>query len=483
MGMPISSYSVLSALAEGRGSYEMQTAKRALRPFNLFAFIVHDPEAHARFHSVLTRQFDRLDFVTGHGLLFFALVDPPARWLDHGQGRDYYKLFGRRSWEEASWEAGELLNPKNALTSADRSNTAFSLANALRIPADDLPCIVVTQGFQLNRFLWFRTSPDHLEEQLILLGYLAERSNERVPVATSDWREIDLCCSYGEQSLSNSLAKALSDVLSFIVAGAESSGWLRSKALGQARDTIARLYATIDNLKIATDEDMSEEVDHLSICLVSFLAQLKVQQVLSPEEFIAIPRKLLETDSFHILRTAHKVFDLLVTHQIDELVPRAEGEVFDFTPGVICLAKVFEKEANLSVVHWARKELGVSLPQYFNMHQPGVRAIVVPRIPGGREIDLNVGRRGKWLPPGIGQSELACQELSMARLPSNWNTAEWHLLFSLWRKVREKRNEAAHNELMDMTSFLEVKRALQQMSDDKVFERFFRMKQEYRGET
>lgn len=26
------------------------------------------------------------------------------------------------------------------------------------------------------------------------------------------------------------------------------------------------------------------------------------------------------------------------------------------------------------------------------------------------EIDLNMGRRGKWLPPGIGQSEPACQE-------------------------------------------------------------------------
>ena len=46
------------------------------------------------------------------------------------------------------------------------------------------------------------------------------------------------------------------------------------------------------------------------------------------------------------------------------------------------------------------------------------------------EIDLNKGRRGKWLPPGIGQSEPACQ---------------------------------GH------------------MADNRVFERFCRMKQEYRG--
>ena len=43
MGMPISSYTVLSALARDRGeSYETEVAQRALRPFNLFAFIIHD---------------------------------------------------------------------------------------------------------------------------------------------------------------------------------------------------------------------------------------------------------------------------------------------------------------------------------------------------------------------------------------------------------------------------------------------------------
>jgi len=85
----------------------------------------------------------------------------------------------------------------------------------------------------------------------------------------------------------------------------------------------------------------------------------------------------------------------LVSHQLEALLHFEAGEELDFTPGVICLAKVFEKEANLSIVHWARRELGVSLPQFFNKPQPGVRAIVIPQIPDGREIDLNVGRRGK----------------------------------------------------------------------------------------
>jgi len=222
-------------------------------------------------------------------------------------------------------------------------------------------------------------------------------------------------------------------------------------------------------------------VDRLCICLVSFLSQLNTRQHLSIDEFIAVPRELLEPDSFQILRTAHKVIDLLVSHRIDTPAPIMEPEILDFTPGVVCLAKVFEKKANFSVVHWARRELGISLPQYFNKPQPGIKATVIPAIPGGSEIDLNMGRRGKWLPPGIGQSELACKELSKARLPDNWDITEWRLLLTLWKKVREKRNEAAHTEIMDEASIREVKQTLQQMAESGLFEKFFYMKNEYRG--
>jgi hypothetical protein len=46
MGMPISTYTVLNALAnKDRNSYEAEVARRALSSFRLFAFIIHDPNA------------------------------------------------------------------------------------------------------------------------------------------------------------------------------------------------------------------------------------------------------------------------------------------------------------------------------------------------------------------------------------------------------------------------------------------------------
>ncbi len=58
MGMPISNYTVLKALGDKKASpneYEKRTALAALSPFNLFAFIIYDPEEH---HAFGRQRFD-----------------------------------------------------------------------------------------------------------------------------------------------------------------------------------------------------------------------------------------------------------------------------------------------------------------------------------------------------------------------------------------------------------------------------------------
>ena len=126
MGMPISNYTVLSALAQERDGHERAIALDALRPFNLFAFLIHDPKIHHDFDRRLTRLFDELDYVTGDKLLFFALVDPPEEWLAHGSRRDYYSKL-------SNWQTRELLDPRNSIQSTDKGITAISLASSLAI--------------------------------------------------------------------------------------------------------------------------------------------------------------------------------------------------------------------------------------------------------------------------------------------------------------------------------------------------------------
>jgi hypothetical protein len=157
------------------------------------------------------------------------------------------------------------------------------------------------------------------------------------------------------------------------------------------------------------------------------------------------------------------------------------GATYDFTPAVVCLAKVFEREANLSLVHWIRKELGVSLPTYFNKPQPGIVAKLRPDIPNARPIDFNANRSGQWLAPGMGQSELGCLELAKTRLPVGWDNTSWDLLLSHWKVIRQRRNEAAHVHLVTEGPAFEVKAAIEALAASRIFDRMCEMKTEYRG--
>ncbi|HVQ37618.1 MAG TPA: hypothetical protein VMS31_08795, partial [Pyrinomonadaceae bacterium] len=128
MGMPISTYTVLRGLATGDlDSYERNAARKALASFRLFAFIIHDPDAHPDFDRFLSHNFDEFDYITGPHLLFFALVDPPREWLRHAAGRGYYEKI-------KAWETEQMLRPDHAIVSADSGLTAFTLANSLNIP-------------------------------------------------------------------------------------------------------------------------------------------------------------------------------------------------------------------------------------------------------------------------------------------------------------------------------------------------------------
>jgi len=151
--------------------------------------------------------------------------------------------------------------------------------------------------------------------------------------------------------------------------------------------------------------------------------------------------------------------------------------------GVICLAKVFENEINLSVVHWIRKELGIQIPQFFNRPQRDVRAVMVPDIPRGREIDFNMGSHNKWLPPGIGQSELAFVDLSRTNIPKDLGMELWELLLAKWKIIRKKRNAAAHTQVLSKQAMLETRQALLELLNAHLFDRTYVMKQRYRGSS
>lgn len=475
MGMPISSYTVLKTIAAGGSAWENETVDRALAPFSLYAFIIYDPVTHHDFGQTLATEFDYLDHITGNRLLFFALVDPPVEWLSHARHRRYYSAI-------TAWEAHELASPANALRSQDPSLTAFGLSQSLGIPYDSLPCILVANNFRSKSFFWFKTCSEHVERQLAQLGYIATRftgqSQRDDPVDAlmkgQDTSAFDLCAAHGEGKLPSSLAQALSDFLSYLVAGQHSDPLAREGAAQQARAAITHLYAQLQSEKGShLNEITLQRLGNRSVQILSLFALLHQDTSDDLYGFVPIRQEYLERESQLILRTAYKVTQLLFAEQ-DRAVDFVLEATDDFSPGVIGLAKVFEREINLSIVHWLRKEQGVDLPTYFARHQPGKTARV-------EDINLNSQRDGAWLPPELGRAEMAFRKHSNARLPVGWTHKERDGLLEHWKTIRERRNDAAHDRVVHQDAVNTVLDSLAKLGTDNYFQRMYDMKCEFRG--
>ena len=90
---------------------------------------------------------------------------------------------------------------------------------------------------------------------------------------------------------------------------------------------------------------------------------------------------------------------------VTDLFERSPRRIIDYTPAVICLAKIFEREVNLSVIHWIRQQCGVRLPQYFDLFYPR-SSEMYDGVNFNRAYDSKT-----WSPPTLGQSLEACKTI------------------------------------------------------------------------
>lgn len=348
--------------------------------------------------------------------------------------------------------------------------------------------------------MWVRTCSDHVNEQLNELGYIAAWKATTLfdpPSFNNSIKAIDLCGGIGTKSLACSLAEALADVLSFVI---ESEKRTQTQ-MNRVRNTIYKLNNTLKQVKkskrkktwkqvkyqVNYDEDDRGELDDKldELCLQSSLAlaHLNIQPDLNLDEFVNIDREFLEHDSYLILKTAHLILNTLCRpDQSSPAFEVIEENPFDFAPGVICLAKVFEKETNLSVVHWIRESLGIKLPAYFNLFQSNL-AKGETTFNG---VNFNMERQRSWYPPETGKSLRALKTFSEAAGRNNLNTRWIGLLdnqvfLKEWEVIRQTRNTAAHNKLVGKDSADAVQCALNNLSQEGIFEVLSCMKTTYRG--
>jgi hypothetical protein len=153
-------------------------------------------------------------------------------------------------------------------------------------------------------------------------------------------------------------------------------------------------------------------------------------------------------------------------------------EPIDHSPWALCLAKVFEREIALSIVHWFRDKLGVELPAYFDKYQPEKDA---KYLKTRRPVDFNIRSRTGWRPPTLGDSLKALEVEEPDNLLGVLGSFDIQFLIEKWKAIIDVRNMCAHATRVDEVSVLLLRDALSQISQKGIFDKLYRIKQNYRG--
>lgn len=459
MGMPISCFSTLLGIRGNSRYVSQDAAQRILQKYRTIAFVIHDPGVHTDFDAALISEFDRLDHESGSSLLFFALVRPESAMIEGLVDRAYYRLFA-----DHAREVGGMVDEELIPVSRDPSITAFTFAAALGIQPSELPCIVTTDNLLSDRVEIHGTSAGALREQLRQLGYRAAREPapgprpQHYPLFEKESQDEE---DGDHRRLSRSLAETLTAVLGPLAIGSKYGGQEAKRGVGQALRSLER---DLERVRLRHDGEQGGEFDRLACAIAGIRWLVKTREQRNDVEtvFSNPPAKFFDHDTCVMFKTGAGCLEALDYAVMADPIPperlnrfpakgdgRRRPEV-DFTPGLICMAKGFEREMNLSVVQWVRQRLGVSLPDYYDRPQQGIVAQFTPSrdVVGGpmkgTKIDFNVRRGRKWLPPGLGQSELACLELASPNPPAPFDAESWRFLMAEWRTIVACRNQAAH---------------------------------------
>lgn len=493
MGLPITKYTLLKAVAEDMDIFHGSSSSKKLhkfRSFKLYGIILHDPVNHHKFHSKLGKEFELMDRLTGQDFLFMGLTDLPHEWVED---RQYYS------------EYKEIFAPNyrgiQEFKSEDPAITAFALAKALNIDYDDMPCILLTDDLRKNRFHVIRTSGNSLVEQLVKIGDYCSRTerpalmnslrlyhsndypphlqqklwdrhgHDKDPAFFKLLKDIDLCNGSSLSRIESGLAEILSGILSTLA--------IHRNALGEsimAEDHLKSFLKEYTAKKPSDSEQPDIEIlENRLLALAGLLANLGENQ---NNDFGLTLHAQCENESHIIIRTFNKVapaYSTLSGTLLNNL---------DYSPLLICLGKVFEKELNLSVVHWVRNLLGLEMPDFFNkrkitdqlyLFSPSTEIVKNPE-----PVDFNGGFEEKWRPPFIGASEYIFKTLLLEnKVPEEISEPAEFLKY--WRKLRLFRNQAAHPEIISQEEFNEALQTFQLLNNSGKFAEMNSIKAKLKG--
>ena len=495
MGLPITKYTLLKAVAEDQDIFHGPSYTQKLNNFCSFKFygmILHDPKNHKGFHAKLGKEFELLDQLTGQNFLFMGLADTPMEWV---KKKTYYREYRRVFDQDRPGERG------SDYMSEDPSITTLTLAKALNIDYEDLPVILLTDDLRKRKFYVIKTSANTLVEQLGKIGYYCSRterpammsssltfpfsdypphlqekhwehhSPEKDPAFLELLKDIDISGENFIGQIESGMAAILSGILSVLAVRKNKMGetWLAKEHLESFLEEFA-IHKPIKEERI----DISILENRL-LALVGILANLRESK---HSNYGLSLHEQCENESHIIMATFNKVAPIYSTLSVERL------NSMDYSPLLICLGKIFEKELNLSLVHWIRNNLGIEMPDYFNKWKNSKENYVLSPsreiVPEPKPVNFNEKQYGKWHAPSIGGSEYILRSLVWEQ-KAPVEITDPDLFLDKCRDFRKLRNKTAHQELVSEDDYRNALVAFRYFIDHEKFKQMNMIKAKLKG--
>lgn len=387
--------------------------QREFSRYPVQAAVLFSVRSHPQFAATFADLFVRLDRLTGNAVAFFAILDPPAQWLELASGK---------AW----WRANRYgCDGETGLSYGD-DVLVHEIARTFGVSWTELPALVVSPNLWLGEYLLVPTDERRVEAQFrSIVQFIRKEARPDIGQISDTLNEVsneETTYNPPNEGVRERLRRTyrfvdhafFGDRKRFVADLAQETERIQTVLAGARGVSSESSNADGRNLLNTTEPFANPAFDSVAadaagrLIVPATLAARLFDRFRQPEAWPLLEG--LDEQSVVMIESALRAGHLLeqmgqgelpasknsLSGSLMELRERNERphnfrrQFQDFSPGAQGLWKALEREVNLSVVQVARHARGVPMPERFAELDPDLpkpQAIVVTG--SGRSVSVN----------------------------------------------------------------------------------------------
>jgi hypothetical protein len=492
MGLIATASNIFRIIADER---DAQYLEECVKDFKLFVIILSDPVKDAQFYEHIHGNFDYLDSLTGHRIMFMTLVKDP----DHQSA--HYRSANKHEHRRELYHIGRDIPMKDQIANfSNHSNIVIqSICELLGLDYDDTPALVISDSIRFKSFFTISTDSESVHDQFKSLlkatNDLGSSINKPSIEKTLQHRAMDRWRDFCSEVIT--MKRSEKELIGHILDLSEMDERFRhhERFAESVDDMVLKLnkISAIDHEKKIRIASLSmpffkkrtaanrRGIRHDNESIVEKL-EMNIPVLHEITSEVPLPTRLMkswkdiESSSLNNLDGS----ELILSARLNRM-----KRLDDFSLYTFPLCKTFETEINRSVVQMMRMMNQIDMPRYFHKHCPALGKVEI--IPdkvykeNAKAIPLNAKNPKGWVPPGLTQSMILYLNYTreMARPLYGWLETDLHHELTIhWRILAAIRNESAHPNGIPSKRMQEMEESLKQLDDLNILNRLTALKRE-----